>query len=47
MLWLVQRDFLQGGSVDEYLKVALRPVPASATDEHATRLNTIRQVRST
>ena len=44
MLWLVQRDFLQGGSVDEYLKVALRPVPASATDEHATRLNTIRQV---
>ena len=46
MLWLVQRDFLQGGSVDEYLKEALRPVAASAADEHATRLNAIRQVLS-
>ena len=46
MLWLVQRDFLQGGSVDEYLKEALKPVAASANDEHATRLNTIRQVLS-
>ena len=46
MLWLVQRDFLQGGSVDEYLKEALKPVAAAPNDEHASRLNTIRQVLS-
>ena len=44
MLWLVQRDFLQGGSVDEYLRAALKPVAVAPNDAHATRLNTIRQV---
>ena len=27
LLWLVQRDFLQGSSVDDYLRQALKPVP--------------------
>ena len=44
MLWLVQRDFLQGGSVDEYLREALKPVAAPPGDEHAAQLNTIREV---
>ena len=44
MLWLVQRDFLQGGSVEEYLREALKPVAAPPGDEHAAQLNTIREV---
>ena len=47
LLWLVQRDFLQGGTVDEYLRAALRTTDAPAGDEHAKRLNQIRQARAT
>ena len=43
LLWLVQRDFLQGGSVDAYLQEALRPSPTTKGDEHATRLNSVRE----
>ena len=42
LLWLVQRDFLQGGSVQEYLNEALTPT-ADATDEHVIRLNSARE----
>ena len=46
LLWLVQRDFLQGGSVDSYLQAALEPT-AGNTDEHATRLNKVREALKT
>lgn len=42
LLWLVQRDFLQGGSVESYLHSALAPT-AGSTDEHAVRLNKVRE----
>ena len=41
LLWLVQRDFLQGGSVSAYLEEAMKPTDG-ATDEHVKRLNTVR-----
>ena len=43
LLWLVQRDFLQGSTVDEYLAEALKPVGHAASDEHGERLNAIRE----
>lgn len=46
LLWLVQRDFLQGSTVDEYLRAALKVTDTAAADEHAKRLNQIRKVRS-
>ena len=38
----MQRDFLQGSSVEEYLRAALKPVPHPSGDEHGERLNAIR-----
>ena len=53
LLWLVQRDFLQGGSVENYLQQALKPTSASTpagaaanakpADEHAQRLDQVRE----
>ncbi|KAL3896104.1 MAG: hypothetical protein SGPRY_013347 [Prymnesium sp.] len=43
LLWLVQRDFLQGSTVDEYLRAALKVTDTAAADEHAKRLNQIRK----
>ena len=51
LLWLVQRDFLQGGSVENYLQQALNPTAASTSaganakpaDEHAQRLDQVRE----
>ena len=43
LLWLVQRDFLEGSSVQEYLKEALQTVPNPSKDEHARRLNQVRE----
>jgi hypothetical protein len=42
LLWLVQRDFLEGGTPDQYLQEALQPT-AGATDEHIQRLNKVRE----
>ena len=45
LLWLVQRDFLQGGSVQAYLDEALAPRPAAAAaaaDAHAQALEKVR-----
>ncbi|KAL1511535.1 hypothetical protein AB1Y20_006330 [Prymnesium parvum] len=47
LLWLVQRDFLQGSTVDEYLRDALKVASERPTDdEHAKRLNQIRKALS-
>ena len=43
LLWLVQRDFLEGGSVDAYLREALKPADNPADDEHVGRLNRVRE----
>ena len=43
LLWLVQRDFLQGGSVEAYLQQALRQTSGKKLDEHAMRLNHVRE----
>jgi uncharacterized membrane protein YgcG len=40
LLWLVQRDFLEGGSVEAYLHQALQP--SEHLDEHSKRLNKVR-----
>lgn len=42
LLWLVQRDFLEGGSVQAYLEQALVP-QSGALDEHGERLNKVRE----
>ena len=42
LLWLVQRDFLEGSSVNDYLQRALQPVPHAPSDQHGERLNAIR-----
>uniref|UniRef100_A0A1D1ZYE9 GB1/RHD3-type G domain-containing protein n=1 Tax=Auxenochlorella protothecoides TaxID=3075 RepID=A0A1D1ZYE9_AUXPR len=42
MLWLIQRDFLQGDSLEETLAAALAPVPNPARDPGLTQLNRIR-----
>ena len=43
LLWLVQRDFLEGGSVEAYLRQALAPTAGTQLDEHALRLNKVRE----
>ena len=47
LLWLVQRDFLQGGSVEAYLSEHLHPKHAAAqpaaADEHAVELDKVRR----
>lgn len=40
LLWLVQRDFLQGDSVDAYMKRALKPVE-HPVDEAEVSLNKV------
>ena len=44
LLWLVQRDFLQGGSVEAYLQQALKPTSEERkVDEHSRRLDQVRE----
>ena len=42
LLWLIQRDFLQGQSVGAMLEGALQPVPNAGGDHHVERLNSVR-----
>ena len=42
LLWLIQRDFLQGAEASEHVAATLRPVPNPSGDEHVARLNQIR-----
>lgn len=42
LLWLVQRDFLQGDSVDAYVRRALKPVE-KPIDEAEVSLNKVRK----
>eukprot|EP00466_Bigelowiella_natans_P001373 jgi/Bigna1/89438/estExt_fgenesh1_pg.C_490076 len=42
LLWLIQRDFLEGRSVDEMVKDALRPVNNPSGDSSVEHLNQIR-----
>ena len=42
LLWLIQRDFLQGQSVGAMLEGALQPVPNAGGDHHVERLNLVR-----
>ncbi|PNW71646.1 hypothetical protein CHLRE_16g663050v5 [Chlamydomonas reinhardtii] len=43
MLWLIQRDFLQGQSADQLVQAVLRPVP---NPQHDAGLEALNQVRS-
>ncbi|CAL9088443.1 unnamed protein product [Musa textilis] len=43
LLWLIQRDFLQGCSVQETVDEALRPVPNESGDENIDKVNKIRK----
>lgn len=43
MIWLIQRDFLKGSSLDATLKGALHQVPNPHDDPAITQLNRIRQ----
>ncbi|GAA0153475.1 heterotrimeric G-protein [Lithospermum erythrorhizon] len=43
LLWLIQRDFLQGKSVKEMVDEALRPVPNSNGDKNIDQVNQIRE----
>ena len=43
MIWLIQRDFLKGSSLDATLKAALRQVPNPHDDQAIMQLNRIRQ----
>jgi hypothetical protein len=43
LLWLIQRDFLQGAGAAEHVAQSLRPVPNPTDDEHVARLNAIRE----
>ncbi|CAL9155705.1 unnamed protein product [Musa hybrid cultivar] len=43
LLWLIQRDFLQGCSVQEMVDEALRPVPNESGDENIDKVNNIRK----
>ncbi|KAG6537872.1 hypothetical protein ZIOFF_002975 [Zingiber officinale] len=42
LLWLIQRDFLQGKSVQEMVNEALRHVPNSSGDKNIEQVNQIR-----
>lgn len=42
MLWVIQRDFLQGKSVQELVKEALAPVPNPSHDKAIADTNAIR-----
>lgn len=43
LLWLVQRDFLQGKTVKEMVDEALSIVPNPTNDKHINKVNSIRQ----
>ena len=43
LLWLVQRDFLEGGSVDSFLRKALTPTDEISAEPHAQELNRVRR----
>ncbi|KAJ8513040.1 hypothetical protein OPV22_003474 [Ensete ventricosum] len=43
LLWLIQRDFLEGCSVQEMVDEALRPVPNESGDENINKVNNIRK----
>ena len=47
LLWLVQRDFLEGSTVDAYLRAALKQQEHPPSDEHGQQLNAIRAQLST
>jgi hypothetical protein len=47
MLWLLQRDFLQGKTVQQLVGEALAPVPNPQHDKDITELNKIRASLST
>jgi hypothetical protein len=47
MLWLIQRDFLQGKTVQQLVGEALAPVPNPQHDKDITELNKIRASLST
>jgi hypothetical protein len=40
LLWLIQRDFLEGSTVNEMVKGALKPVANPGKDKHVARLYT-------
>lgn len=42
MLWVIQRDFLQGKSVQQLVKDALAPVPNPSKDKAIADTNAIR-----
>jgi hypothetical protein len=42
MLWVIQRDFLQGKSVQQLVKDALAPVPNPNNDKAIADTNAIR-----
>jgi hypothetical protein len=42
MLWVIQRDFLQGKSVQQLVADALAPVPNPQQDKAITETNNIR-----
>lgn len=42
MLWVIQRDFLQGKSVQQLVDDALAPVPNPSNDKAIADTNTIR-----
>ncbi|CAL9088445.1 unnamed protein product [Musa textilis] len=42
LLWLIQRDYLQGSSVQEMVNEGLRPVPNKSGDKNIDQVNKIR-----
>lgn len=43
LMWLIQRDFLEGQSVSSMVETALKPVPNPDNDQSLTHLNNIRK----
>nr|XP_018679856.1 PREDICTED: guanylate-binding protein 5-like isoform X3 [Musa acuminata subsp. malaccensis] len=43
LLWLIQRDYLQGSSVQEMVNEGLRPVPNKSGDKNIDQVNKIRK----
>lgn len=43
LVWLIQRDFLEGSTVNQMVKEALRSVPNPSRDTHVDELNRIRE----
>lgn len=43
LVWLIQRDFLEGKTVRELVQEALAPVDNPTNDRHVTALNGVRE----